>query len=714
MLFGIDDAYEFFAGLSDLSEEIHFTIHDDIAVLTAFNPPVNALSQRMRAGLMQGIERAEHDGAVAVLICCQGSTFFAGADIREFNQPAQEPFLPDVCERIESSRLVVVSVMHGTILGGGLEVALASDYRLACSNAFLGFPEVNIGLIPGAGGTQRLPRLVGVQHAVSLISNGHRISAAIALEIGLIDSVTDFEDKDRCQIGRAYVRDLIDQGSKRRCMSTLPLALTDFDFDLALDHVRRTSRGQLSPRYAIKAVRSAVELPFDQGMKRERDLFNELKMSDQHNALKHVFFGERAVGKLPELKNTKPREIENIGVVGGGTMGTGIAAACLLNGYSVTVMERSNELLASAKARIAELLEGAVARGKITKADLKEITQNRLTFAVELSTLNNADIVVEAVFEDMQMKKDVFANLDKVCKRGAVLASNTSYLNINEIAHATSRPQDVIGLHFFSPAHIMRLLEVIVADQTANDVLATAFAFGKTLKKVAVLSQVCDGFIGNRILSVYRAVADHMVLQGATPFQIDTALVSFGFKMGPYAVADLAGLDIAWAERKRKQKGGLGARLAGSHIADRLCENGDFGQKSGRGYYIYQNGSCKPTPNLEILAVIEAERTAKGILTREFSHEDIIRQYMAAMVNESAKVLGEGIARRPLDVDMTLIFGYGFPRYRGGPLKWADQQGLSAVLADIRCYSEIDDHFWRSAPLLEQLVANDQVFDDLN
>ncbi|MCY4304435.1 MAG: 3-hydroxyacyl-CoA dehydrogenase NAD-binding domain-containing protein [Aestuariivita sp.] len=693
-----------------MSEEVDFTVHGDIAILKAFNPPVNALSQRIRADLVHCIERAEHYGVAAILICCRGSTFFAGADIREFGQVAQSPFLPDVCERIESSQLIVVSAMHGTILGGGLELALSCDYRLASLNAYFGFPEVNIGLIPGAGGTQRLPRLVGVEKAVSLISKGHRISAMTALEIGLIDAT---KDGDQHQVGITYVRDLIDQGAKRRCISKLQLPTTDFDFDLALDRVRRTSHGQLSPNQAIKAVQSAINLPFDQGMNYERQLFNELKNSNQHNALKHVFFGERSVGKLPELTNIKPREITNVGVVGGGTMGAGIAVASLLSGYSVTLIETSTELSASAETRVVELLEGALTRGKITKADLQELRQNRLTFAVDLSALSNADLIIEAVFEDLQIKKDVFIKLDKVCKNGAVLASNTSYLDINEIASLTTRPQDIMGLHFFSPAHIMRLLEVIVGDKTASDVLATAFAFGKALKKVAVLSQVCDGFIGNRILSVYRAAANHMVLHGATPFQIDAALVSFGFKMGPYAVADLAGLDIAWAERKRKQDGDFGRRFAESNVADRLCEKGDFGQKTGKGYYVYQDG-FNPAPNLEILTVIEEERAAKRIIAREFSNEDIICQYMAAMVNESAKVVGEGIARRPLDVDMILIFGYGFPRHCGGPLKWADQQGLSALLSDIRNYGKMDADFWRPAPLLEQLVTDGRVFDDLN
>ncbi|MEY8843362.1 3-hydroxyacyl-CoA dehydrogenase NAD-binding domain-containing protein [Cribrihabitans sp. XS_ASV171] len=693
-----------------MTEVIGYEVIGDIAVLAANNPPVNALGHAVRQGLVDGIARAEADGVKAVVIYGEGRTFFAGADIREFGKPPQEPFLPDVCTRIESSPLIVVSALHGTALGGGLEIALGSHYRIAVPSARMGLPEVLIGVMPGAGGTQRLPRLVGIDAATDIITSGRQVKADEALKLGIIDRVEDGAPRE---IGLAYARELIESGATRRPVSEMP-APDAVDFDALYDSVLKKARGQIAPAKAVRGIQACCELPFAEGMKRERELFMELMASDQRQGLIHAFFAEREVGKLPELKGVEPRDLNAIGVIGGGTMGAGIATAALLAGLSVVMLEMTPEAAQAAKERISKNLGGALKRGKISQDQFEQLTETALTLSTDYDALSDVDLVIEAVFEDMGVKKDVFGKLDAVCKQGAVLASNTSYLDVNEIAASTSRPEDVIGLHFFSPAHVMKLLEIVVADKTAPDVTATGFALGKKLGKVSVRAGVCDGFIGNRILSTYRTAADHMVLDGASPYQIDKALEAFGFAMGPYAVADLAGLDIGWAVRKRKRAEGLHPKARDASYADKLCEAGHFGQKTGKGYYDYAAGAKARVPNPEVMPLIEAERQEQGITPKAFTDEEIVRRYMAAMVNEAAKVVGEGIARRPLDVDVTLLYGYGFPRYRGGPLKWADMQGLPGLLEDIKRYAQEDDYFWQPAPLLEKLVAEGRTFDDLN
>lgn len=694
-----------------MSEVINYEKVGDIAVLAAQNPPVNALGVDVRRGLLAGLELAEAEGARAILIYGEGRTYFAGADIREFGKPPQDPWLPALCNRIEASPLLVVSAIHGTALGGGLEVALACHYRIAVPSAKVGLPEVNLGILPGAGGTQRLPRVIGVEAALDMITTGRHIRAPEALNLGVLDRV---QEGDPRQIGLAYTRELLDSKAPRRAVCDMPKP-APIDFDAAYEAVLKKGRGQLSPAVAVRAVQAACEAEdFASGQSRERELFTELMASDQRKGLIYAFFAERAVSKLPELEGIEARVLGQIGVIGGGTMGAGIATASLLSGLPVVLVEMSPDAAHAAKDRIASNLSGAVKRGKLSPQDYDDILHNKLTLSTEFEALSAADLVLEAVFEDMSVKKDVFAQLDAVCKQGAILATNTSYLDIDEIAGSTSRPKDVIGLHFFSPAHVMKLLEIVVADQTAPEVVATGFALGKRLGKVSVRAGVCDGFIGNRILSVYRACADHMVLDGATPFQIDKALTGFGFAMGPFAVADLAGLDIGWATRKRKRAAGLDPRARDSFYADKLCEAGHFGQKTGKGFYVYEKDRRGGVPNPDVMPLIEADRAAQGLTPRSFSDEEIVRRYMIAMVNEAAHVVGEGIARRPLDVDVTLLYGYGFPRYWGGPLKWADLQGLPEILSDIRKWSEEDAYFWQPAPLLEQLVAEGRSFDDLN
>ena len=692
-----------------MSDKIGYARHGDIAVLRIANPPVNALSHEVRQGLMARMDQAEaDDGVRAVLIVGEGRAFIAGADIKEFGKTPLEPWLPDVCNRIEASPLVVVASMHGVSLGGGLEVALSAHYRIAQPSARVGLPEVHLGLLPGAGGTQRLPRLIGVEPALEVITSGRHIKAPEAEKLGIIDKI---EDGDPETVGLAYAQSLLDAGAPRRAISEMP-APDPIDWDAAFDATLKKGRGQISPAQAVRAVQASVELPFSEGMKAEREMFMDLMKTDQRQGMIHAFFSERAVSNLPELKGVDPRPLQAIGVIGGGTMGAGIATAALLSGFDVTLVEMTADAATAAKDRISGNLQGALKRGKITQAKFEELTV-ALTVSTNYESLADVDLVVEAVFEDMNIKKQVFGKLDAVCKPGCILASNTSYLDVNEIAASTSRPSDVIGLHFFSPAHVMKLLEVVVADQTAPEVVATGFALGKALGKISVRAGVCDGFIGNRILATYRTEADHMVLDGASPYQIDSALTDFGFAMGPFAVADLAGLDIGWATRKRKAPHRHPDERVPTYI-DQLCEQGHFGQKTGQGYYVYEKGKRGGVPNPEITRLIEAERAALGITPRSFSDAEIVRRYMAAMANEAAMVVGEGIARRPLDVDMTLLFGYGFPRFWGGPLKWADLQGLPELLADIKSYTAEDPWFWKPAPLLERLVAEGRTFDDLN
>lgn len=694
-----------------MSDKIAYSRHGDIAVLTVNNPPVNALSQAVRQGLVEGVAHAEADeGVRAVVIVGEGRAFFAGADITEFGKPPKPPVLPDVINRIEASPLLVVASMHGVSLGGGLEVALGCHQRLAVPSAKVGLPEVHLGLIPGAGGTIRLPRLTGIEDALDVMTTGRHIGAVQARDIGIIDEIREGDPREN---GIAYAEELLARDAPRRPVSEMDPP-GPVDWDATYEAVLRKSRGQLSPAMCVRAVQGGVEMPFDAALKNERKIFMDLLAGDQSKGMIYAFFSERAVSNLPELKGVAPRKLDRIGVIGGGTMGSGIATSALLAGLKVTMIEMTPEAGEAARGRIEGNLAGALKRGKIRPDQHEAILNDALTVVTDYAALADADLVIEAVFEEMGIKKEVFKKLDAVAKPGAILASNTSYLDINEIAAVTSRPADVIGLHFFSPAHVMRLLEVVVADKTAPDVVATGFDLGKRMGKICVRAGVCDGFIGNRILSTYRTAADHMILDGASPYDIDKALEDFGFAMGPFAVADLAGLDIGWAVRKRKRAEGLHPKARDSHYADKLCEAGHFGQKTGKGYYDYAAGAKARVPNPEVMPLIEAERKAQGIEPRAFTHEEIVRRYMAAMVNEAAKVVGEGIARRPLDVDMTLLFGYGFPRYRGGPLKWADMVGLDALLADIRSYAKEDDYFWEPAPLLEKLVAENKTFDDLN
>jgi 3-hydroxyacyl-CoA dehydrogenase len=688
----------------------------NVLVVTVDNPPVNALGVDVRRGLMAAIDAAENDAAVdAVLLLGAGRTFIAGADIREFGKPPQPPSLPEVCNRIESCAKPVVAILHGSALGGGLEIALSAHYRLALANARLGLPEVTLGLLPGAGGTQRAPRLIGVGPALELMLSGQPVGADKALALGLVDRLD--AGSDPLSAGLPFVDELIASHAPARRTRDANKQLEDMAASRAALGAARAdtakkAKGLFSPLRIVEAVEATLELPFAEGMKRERELFLQCMQSPQREGLIHAFFAEREVVKAPETRSAKPRPIATAGIVGGGTMGAGIAVAMLDAGLPVTMIERDAESLARGRAHVEKVYDGLIAKNRMSP-EAKAATMARFTGSTAYESLAQVDLVIEAVFEDMTVKKAVFAQLDKLCKPGAVLATNTSYLDIDAIAASIARRQDVVGLHFFSPANIMKLLEIVVPDKVAADVVATGFDLAKKLRKVPVRAGVCDGFIGNRILAVYRQAADYMMEDGASPYQIDRAVRDFGYPMGPYQMSDLAGGDIGWATRKRKAAT-RDPRARYVHIADEICERGWFGQKTGRGYYLYPAGARIGTPDPEVEAIVDAERTKAGITPRSFSDEEIIRRYMAAMINEGANVVREGIALRPLDVDVTFLYGYGFPRYRGGPMKYADMIGASTILADIREFAKEDPLFWTPSPLLVDLVARGANFDSLN
>lgn len=633
-----------------------------IAIVKVSNPPVNALSHAVRSGLMDAIKSTESDDTVSsVILICEGRTFIAGADVREFNQPPQEPHLPDVIIALEATTKPWVAAIHGTALGGGLEITLGCDYRICVPSAKLGLPEVNLGLIPGAGGTVRMPRLVSPEEAVSMIASGKPMNAAKAKEIGLVDEIVE---GDLLQAAIAFASKGLSQ--------QVPISKRDANQPASSEAWQKLkssliakARGQNSIAAAVEAVERSISMNAEEAFSAERASFIELKEDTQSKALRHIFFAERSATRMPELKDLAPRDLKSIGIIGGGTMGAGIAAACLLAGYSAVMIERDDEALSTGQSRVTKTLDGSLKRGLVSEAKHAKML-GAFSGDTAYEALADCDLIVEAVFEDMDVKKQVFAKLDAATKPNAILASNTSYLDVNEIAQSTENPSRVIGLHFFSPAHIMKLLEIIVTDDAVPEVLATAFTFGKRLRKITVPSGVCDGFIGNRIMSSYRKEVDYMLQDGALPDDIDSAMRDFGFPMGIFEMQDLAGLDIGWANRKR---------LAPTRdpneryvaIADTLCEMGRFGRKTGKGWYIYDENN-KRTIDPEVTAIIEANSAEAGITRTSFSAGEIMDRIMSAMRAESQKVLDEKIAATPEAIDVVMVNGYSFPRYRGGPL----------------------------------------------
>ncbi|WP_430512771.1 3-hydroxyacyl-CoA dehydrogenase NAD-binding domain-containing protein [Pannonibacter phragmitetus] len=685
----------------------------EIGYIAVDNPPVNSLSAAVRKGLVEAIDAFAADASAEVAVLyCKGRTFIAGADISEFGKPMVEPYLPDVISRIESCAKPVIAVLHGTVLGGGLEVALGAHGRVAMPGTRIGLPEVTLGLMPGAGGSVRLPRLAGFAAAVDLITSGRQAGADEAVALGIIDGIPDAVDPRAA--GEAEARRWIAESRSPRRISGLPAPRPEEDeVKAARTRVERSARGQIAPVRAFNTLVAALGMPFAEAMTFERSAFLDLMKTPQRAALIHAFFAERKVAQQSGLKGIEPRRIAKVGIIGGGTMGQGIAASVLNAGLDVTVIERDEEAAARAAAGLANMQQGAVKRGKLSPEACDQMLREKFRTAVDYAALADVDLVIEAVFESMDVKQEIFRKLDAVCRPGAVLATNTSYLDVDAIAAVTARPEDVIGLHFFSPANIMRLLEIVVADKTAPEVTATAFALAKALGKTGVRSGVCDGFIGNRMMNTYRTAADHMVLDGASPYDIDRALVRFGFAMGPYQVGDLAGLDIGYAARQRRAAS-RDPRERVPVFADRLVEAGRLGRKTGRGYYIYDSETPQGRPDPELEALLTEVRAGQPGNAAAFSDEEIVARYMAAMVNEGAKILEEGIAARPLDIDVVLLHGYGFPRWRGGPMHWADAEGLGAIAQNITRFAETDDFFWKISPLFARLAAEGRTFETLN
>lgn len=633
-------------------------IIDQIAVVTIENPPVNAAGLEVRQGLWEAVDTLDADPQVeGVVLACAGRTFVAGADIREFGKPPVEPHLPDVLNKIEGAQKPWVAAIHGTALGGGLELAMSCHGRVALSSAKMGLPEVNLGLIPGAGGTVRLPRLVPPTLALTMAAGGKPIAADQALKAGLVDEVVaeGLEDAARTRAKTQALTPTL----ARDVQGTL-----DEGFDKTETGILRKARGQKSPKAASEAIRRGVTMEAPEALAAERAAFTALKQDPQSAALRHIFFAERAVGRSARTKGVTPRALNQIGVIGGGTMGAGIAAACLLAGLKVTMIERDAGAAQAGHDRVAEILGNSLKRGLISEDKHTRLMGNFLS-ADSYDALSEADLVIEAVFEDMGVKREVFAKLDEVTRPDAVLASNTSYLDVNEIAASVRDPSRVLGLHFFSPAHIMKLLEIVVPEGVADDVLATGIAFGKQLKKISVLAGVCDGFIANRIMSAYRRECEYMLEDGALPHQIDAAMEDFGFPMGIYRMQDLAGLDIAWAMRKRQAATRDPAQRY-VDIADKLCEAGRIGQKAGRGWYIYEDG--KPVQDTEVEELIVAESARKGISRQNFDAAQIMVRILGCMQREGRAILDEGIAASPEDVDVVMINAFGFPRWHGGPM----------------------------------------------
>jgi 3-hydroxyacyl-CoA dehydrogenase len=648
-----------------MAEISSWSCRGDIAILTLNNPPVNAISQAVRQALVDGVERANEDADVAALvIACAGRTFFAGADLREFGKPSTRPFLTEVVDAIEASVKPVVAAIHGSALGGGLEVAMACHYRVARPDARLGLPEVNLGLMPGARGTQHLPRLVGVERALEIIALGKPVSGRVAHDIGLVDSLAE-GDLLEAAIAKAHaVRD----ASVRRTREQLAAPVADAVYEAFSSKNARKFRGLDAPPAILQSIRAATELPFEEGAAREREIFLKLREGPQNEALRHVFFAEREAGKLIGLDDAEPREIASVGVIGSGTMGSGIAIALLQAGLPVTLYERDAAALERGQANIAEVLAKNVQSGRMSQA-AADAALAALTPVQDIAPLSKVDLVIEAAYEDMAVKQSIFAQLDKVARPGAVLASNTSYLDLDAIAAATSRPEDVIGLHFFSPANIMKLLEVVRGKASGSDVIATAFALAKRLKKVAVLSGNAWGFIGNRMLAVRRKHAEQMAVEGADPARVDAVIERFGLAMGPFRVGDLAGLDLGWTAESS----------TGSTIRERLCEAGRRGQKTNAGFYDYDEAG-KPVPSQEARSIIAGFAKDHGVQQRSFTDEEILDRLLWPMVGEGAQLLAEGVAQRESDIDVVWINGYGWPAWTGGPMFHARRTGYAEVV----------------------------------
>ena len=687
-----------------LTDMVDYSVEQGVAVLTLDNPPVNALSHGVRFGLKTGIEKAEEDGSVtAVVIYCEGRTFIAGADITEFSSMPKEPGLHEVLAVLENSSKPTVAAIHGTALGGGLETALCCNYRLAVDSAQCGLPEVSLGLLPGAGGTQRLPRLIGVEKALEMVTTGKPVKASEANALGLLDQIVETELRAEAL---AFARQKGSQGGEHPRVRDLEEKLQSARdnpaiFDMARAIAGKKARGFLAPEYNIRCIEAAVNQPFDEGLKTEMNLFMELLAGPQARAQQHFFFAQREAGKVPGVgSEVAERPIQKVGVIGAGTMGGGIAMNMANVGIPVTIVETRQEALDRGLGIIRKNYESTAKKGRIT-ADQVEARCDLIQGTLSIEELADCDLVIEAVFENMAVKKEIFTKLDSIAKPGAILASNTSALDLNDIASVTSRPEDVIGLHFFSPANVMKLLEVVRGDKTADDVIVTAMSFAKRIKKVAVLVGVCFGFVGNRILFMRQYQSDKLALEGADYTQVDKVLYDFGFPMGPFQMADLAGLDIGWLKELSRPD---------LNVRDRLCDMGELGQKSGRGFYEYDE-KRKPIPREQTHRFFKEIAEGQGVAQRTISDEEILDRLLLPMINEGAKILDEGIAVRAGDIDVVYVYGYGWPVYRGGPMHYANTLGLDLVLEKIRHYHEqTGDDFWAPSPYLVKLAEEGKKF----
>jgi 3-hydroxyacyl-CoA dehydrogenase len=689
-----------------MSDVAQYTVRDGVAVITMNNPPVNGLGNALRAGLMEGLKKAESDPAVkGVVLIGAGKAFSGGADIREFGKPREKPDLFEVNDQQDAMKKPLIAAISGFALGGGLELALGCHYRLAEPKAQLGLPEVKLGILPGSGGTQRLPRIVPMAEALRMMTTGNPISAQRAKDLGLVDEVVS---GDLLQAALQFAQRNPPVRRIREMPAKLEGDLEAF-FAKARAQVAAESRGYPAPLEIMACAAAAASLPFDEGRKIERERFGRLVASAESKALRHMFFAERQTSKIPDVpEDTQVRPIRKAAVIGAGTMGGGIAMCFANAGIPVTLVDMTQEAVDKGMQRIKGNYAATVEKGRLSAADMDK-RMALINGNSNLGKVADADIVIEAVFERMDVKQELFKKLDGIVQQGAILATNTSTLDVDKIAAATTRPEDVIGTHFFSPANVMRLLEVVRGKKTAEDVLATTMKLGKTLKKVPVVSGVCDGFIGNRMLEKYVQQSLFLLEEGATPAQIDGALQRWGMAMGPFAMYDMAGNDIGWEIRKRRAK--ERPDMVYSKFADRICEKGWFGQKSGRGWYRYEKGSRKPVPDPEVEKLLQDYRKEIKVTPRKIADDEIVERCIYALANEGARILDEGIALRASDIDMVYLTGYGFPPYRGGPMFYADQVGLDKVLSSIKRFQDgYQGSQWQPAPLLAKLAKEGRRF----
>ena len=686
------------------AEFVRIEHESDIGLICLNKPPVNALGVALRTAVFDALQTLLTDKNVkAIVLYGEGRYFSAGADIKDLARAAEEPTLPVLLKALNDSEKTVIACLHGIAFGGAFELALAAHIRVGIAGLRVALPEVKLGLLPGAGGTQRLPRLSGMQAALDVICSGRELSDQQALDLGILNRLTDGTVRE---VGIKAALDYLNGTLKATTTDSLSVSPNAEALSAARE---RYANGLNGPLRAIDAIEASC-LPIEKGLAIEREFFIELMRGDERAGLVHAFFAERATTKIPE-QLAEHRDVSKVGIIGGGTMGVGIATAFLIAGIPVTLIELAKERVAQADEAIKTNLTGALKRGKLNAQSHRHAIES-LRVDTCICALSAVDLVIEAIFEDMQAKIDLFRQLDKTCKAGAILATNTSYLDVNTIAAVTARPEDVIGLHFFSPAHIMRLLEVVVADKTSPDVVSTSFVLARKINKIPVRAGVCDGFIGNRILTRYRKCTEYLLLDGAEFEQIDNALEQFGFALGPFAVSDLAGLDIARARRLQKAAS-RPAEERYSRVSDLICDEGWLGRKTGKGYYLYDDSNVKH-PNPAVVEIVNAERKALGISLRDFTDQQIVDRCITAIIMEAAQVLQEKIALRPVDIDAVKLFGYGFPRHRGGPMHIADQVGVDTIIERIQNYKNEDDYFWQVPRLLLDMQQNQQSFVDLN